>query len=170
MPSFGKCFGGLDDEPRRVHRRPARRCVLGELRQLRCVVLDPAVEVDRRLSRRIPQRVDQLRHHTAQVADQRDVDGTVDADGHRILFDQNPFALGVVLRPVPGLAVVARFAELSAERDAQIGLHHRLDGRRRESVGEGAVLETLDERGATGGLDYRALHELGQLPDRCTGA
>ena len=88
------------------------------------------------------ERCHQLRHDTAEVTDQRDVNGTVDADGYRILFDQNPFALCVVLRPVAGPAVVARFAELGAERDAQIGLHHRLDGRGREPVGEGAVLET----------------------------
>ena len=116
------------------------------------------------------QRFHQLRHHTAEVTDQGDVNRTVDADGQRILFDQNPFALGVVLRPMARLAVVARFAELRAERDAQIGLHHRLDGRRRESVGEGAVLETVDERGAAGGLNHRALHQVGQLPDRRTGA
>jgi len=65
---------------------------------------------------------------------------------------------------------VARFAELRAERDAQVGFHHRLDGGRRESVGEGAVLQTVDERRAAGGLDHRAGHEVGQVPDGCTGA
>src|SRR6202012_5741534 len=108
-------FGGLDDEPRRVYRRPARRRVLGELRQLRRVLLDPAVEIDRCLSRIVPDWFHQLRHDTAEVTDQGDVNGTVDADGQRILFDQNPFALRVILRPMARPAVVARFAELRAE-------------------------------------------------------
>ena len=33
------------------------------------------------------QRLDQLRHDAAQVADQRHVDRPVHADGHRILLD-----------------------------------------------------------------------------------
>ena len=41
-------LGGLDDEPRRVYRRPPGGGVLGELRQLRRVLLDPAIEVGRR--------------------------------------------------------------------------------------------------------------------------
>ena len=170
MPSCGERLGRLDDVAGRVHRCPAGRRVLGQLRQLLGVLLDPAVEVGGRRTRGVLQRVDQLRDDAAQVADQRHVDRPVHADGHRILLDQHPFAVGVVLRPVPGLAVVARLAEFGTQRHAQVGLHHRFDGCGREPVGEGAVLQPGDERRAARGLDHRAGHQVGELLDRLLGA
>ncbi len=70
---------------------------------------------------------------------------------------------------MPRLAVVHRLAQLGAQRDAQVRVDDRFDGRRREPVGEGAVLEPGDERGTSGGLDHGAGHQVGELLDRGLG-
>ena len=70
---------------------------------------------------RVLQRVDQLRHHAAQVSHQRHVHRSVHADRRRVLLDVDPLAGGVVACPMLGLAVVHGLAEFGAQRDAHVG-------------------------------------------------
>jgi len=64
-------------------------------------------------------------------------DRAVQAEGRRILLDEDPSAVGFVLDPVPPPAVVDRLAEFGADGQAQVGFHHRVDRRRR--TGRGAT-------------------------------
>ena len=56
-------------------------------------------------------------------------------------------------------------AQFGADGDDEVRLDHGVDGRRRESVWERPVLQALDEGGATGGLDHRAVHQLRERLD-----
>ena len=68
-------LGRLDDVARRVHRgAPAWGALVGHPRQLGGVGLDQRLEVGRRRARGVPQRLDELRHDAAQIADQRHVE------------------------------------------------------------------------------------------------
>src|SRR6185437_4922334 len=167
---FVERLGGLNDVACRMDRRTSRWRTFGKLREFRGIGLDQLLEVARRGARRVPQRLDELRHDTAQVADQWHVELAVDADGGRVLLDVDPFAVGIVACPMLGPAVVHGLPEFGSQRDAQVGFLDRLVGGRGEQVGECPVLQTLDVRRTPGGLDDRAGHQVGELLHRSTGA
>ena len=62
-------------------------------------------------------------------------------------------------------AVVHRLTEFGTQRDAQVGFLDCLVCGRGEQVGERPVLQSRDERRATGRLDHRAGHQLGEFLD-----
>ena len=163
-------LGGLHDEARRMYRRASARRLVGDPRQLRVIRLDQRVEAVGRRTRAVFQGLDELGDDAAQVTHQRDVDPAVDTDGRRVLLDEHPSAIRVVVCPMLGAPVVHGFTEFGTQRDTQIGFLHRLVGGRREQVGKGAVLQTWDERRSARGLDHRAGHQLGQFLDLLLGA
>ena len=153
-----------------MHRGATRRRTLGKLREFLGVSLDQAVQVGRPGSRGLPQRLDELGDDTAQIADQRHVEPTVDADRGRVLLDIHPFAVRIVAGPMLSPAVVHRLTEFGTQRDAQVGFFDSLVSGRGEQVGERPLLQSRDERRATGRLDHRAGHQFGELLDLGLGA
>ena len=131
MPSLGKAERRLDGDARRVDLEIAGPVALGArlLRQrveLGLAVAHERLEAGSGVAGVVLERGDELRHHTAQVADQRHVDRAVDADRGGILLDVNPLADRVVFRPPARAAIVDRLAQLGAERDDEVGfLDHR---------------------------------------------
>ena len=138
--------------------------------QFRLTVAHEGFQHRRRCARRVLERGDKLRHDAAQIADQGHVDRTIDADGRGILFDIDPFADRFILLPVAPFAEMDRFAEFSAKRQHEVGLGDGLNRRLGKDVLEGAVFETLYIAGAARCLDDGAVHQVGQLLDRCAGA
>ena len=152
-----------------MDRRASGRRRFRHVRKLFRILFDQDLQRGCGFARSILERLDQLRHDAAQIADQRHVEPAVDADGGRVLLHVHPFAVRIVAGPMLGPAVVHRLTELGTQRNAQVGFLDCLVGGRGEQVGERPLLQSRDERGPARGLDHRAGHELGQLLDLLLG-
>lgn len=161
----------LHDELRGVDRHIARPIALGarfrrQFGQLGGAILHELGEARPGRARRVLERGDELRHHPAQIAHQRHIDRTVDADRGRVLLDVDPLADRFVGLPVAPAPIVHRLAQFGAEREAQVRLFDRFDRRIGEHVLEGAVLQPFDVRRPARSLDHRAVHQQRQFLDR----
>ena len=131
------------------------------------VLLDPAGELRRGLARNVLQRRDQLRHDRPQIADQRHIDRPVHADRRRDPARHRSTCDWRCSRPsdATGRSEPARRARCRCAR-------HRSDFTTASTAavekpyGKVRSSTALDERGAAGGLNHRAVHQLGERLDR----
>src|SRR3546814_2938697 len=65
----------------------------------------------------------ELRHDSAQVADQRHIDRAVLADRFRIEFDVDPLAIDIAVGPQVATAVVRRLADFGTDGDDRSEAH-----------------------------------------------
>ncbi len=119
-----------------------------------------------RVPRGVPQRLDQLRHDAAQIADQRHVDRPVHADRGRILLDVSPICGSHRCWPnaESGRSGIGSPSSVPSATHRSDSSTASICGRG-EQVWERPVLQSRDERRATGRLDHRAGHQLGEFLD-----
>ena len=157
---------GFDHQTTRMDERLPGRRGCHEARSVVGVHPYPVIDFDRSGTGLALECLHQLRNHIAQIADQRHVDMTVDADGQRIALDVYPFAIDIAFRPMTADTVMHRLADFGADGDDEVGIGDGSGASGREAAGKGAILRTFEIRAHGIGVDHRTLQNTRQRRQR----